>query len=575
MLASVALLAAAAAVLGFGQVIREVVDQGLGSASSEALDRALLLFVAVVALMAISVAGRIYLVNWLGERVVADVRRAVFDHVLTLEPAFFETTRTGEVITRLTTDTSLLQVVIGSTAMVAARNLVLVLGSVVMLGVTSLKLTLLVLLGVPLVVLPVWLLGHRVRRLSRDGQDRIADVGAYIDEVLYGIRTVQAFCHEPVDRDRYAARVEASFATAVRRSRLSALLSATVILVTFCAIGAVLWMGGQEVLAGRMSGGDLSAFVFYAVLVAGSVGALSEVAGDLFRAAGAGERLFAILDARPAVGPPARPCALPVPVTGQIEIDGITFAYPSRPNAPVLQRLSLNIAGGEKVALVGPSGAGKSTLLQLLLRFYDSQAGEIRFDGVPLHRLAPAALRRHIAIVPQEPVIFGTTAWENIRYGRDELTDTQVRRAAAAAHASEFLDRLPSGFGTFLGERGVRLSGGQRQRIAIARALVRDPALLLLDEATSSLDAESERLVQDALESLMAGRTTIVIAHRLATVRKVDRILVLDDGRLVASGSHAELMAQGGLYARLASLQFREATHTGAPDDAPVVFGTH
>lgn len=558
MLAVLALLMAAGAVLAFGQVIREVVDRGLGTGSGAALDGALALFLVVVVLMAVSVAGRAYLVSWLGERVVADIRKAVFDHVLRLEPAFFETTRTGEVITRLTTDTSLIQVVVGSTAAIAVRNALLITGGLVMLGITSPKLTVLVLLGVPLVILPVWVLGYRVRSLSRDSQDRIADVGATIDEVLYGIRTVQAFCHEAIDRERYAQRVEASFETAVQRSRISALLSGSVILLTFGAIGMVLWVGGQDVLAGRLSGGQLSAFVFYAVLVAGSVGALSEVVGDLFRAAGASERLMALLQTQPAIQAPADPVVLPAHPSGQVAVRDLSFAYPSRPYAPALHDLSVDIAAGERVALVGPSGAGKSTLFQLMLRFYDPQAGCIRFDGVELSRLDPAALRQHMAIVPQEPVIFGANAWENIRYGRDDLDDAAVRRAADAAHATEFLERLPDGFDAFLGERGVRLSGGQRQRIAIARAILRDPALLLLDEATSSLDAESERLVQDALDSLMHERTTIVIAHRLATVRKVDRILVIDQGRLQASGSHDELIAQGGLYARLASLQFRD-----------------
>ncbi len=566
MLAATALLVAAASVLAFGQVIRAVVDHGLGSGSSAALTDALLLFIAVVTLMGISVAGRAYLVSWLGERVVADIRKAVFDHTLKLEPGFFETTRTGEVITRLTADTSLIQVVVGSTAAIAVRNVLLMAGGVVMLAVTSPRLTVLVLLGVPVVILPVWLLGHRIRGLSRDSQDRIADVGACVDEVLHGIRTVQAYCHEAIDRRRYAERVESSFETAIRRSLFSALTSGIVILLTFGAIGVVLWVGGQEVLGGRLSGGQLSAFVFYAVLVAGSVGALSEVAGDLFRAAGASERLLGLLETSPVIHAPARPAALPTQPSGRVELDQVSFAYPAQPDTPALQHLSMSIASGERVALVGPSGAGKSTLFQLLLRFYDPQAGAIRFDGVALNQLDPRELRRHIAIVPQDAVVFGANAWENIRYGRDDLDDAAVRRAADAAHASEFLDRLPAGFDSDLGERGVRLSGGQRQRIAIARAILRNPALLLLDEATSALDAESERLVQEALDSLTRGRTSIVIAHRLATVRKVDRILVLDQGRLVASGSHDELMAQDGLYARLATLQFRQDVDDGATD---------
>jgi ATP-binding cassette subfamily B protein len=566
-LAVAALLSAAVAVLAFGQVIRTVVDSGLGGDSSAALTGALLQFLGVVLLMGISVAARAYLVNWLGERVVADIRKAVFDHVLELEPGFFETTRTGEVITRLTADTALIQVVVGSSAAIAVRNVLLAVGGVFMLAVTSPKLTVLVLLGVPLVVLPVWLLGNRVRGLSRDTQDRIADVGSCVDEALHGIRTVQAFCHEAHDSARYARRVEASFRSAVQRSRFSSLTSGLVILLTFGAIGIVLWTGGQEVLAGRLSGGELSAFVFYAVLVAGSVSALSEVAGDLFRAAGASERLMALLESVPTIRAPDRPLRLPARPAGRIEVDAVTFAYPAHPEAPALHELSLAVAAGERVALVGPSGAGKSTLFQLLLRFYDPQAGEIRFDGAALPRLDPGELRRHIAIVPQDAVVFGANAWENIRYGRDDLDDAAVRRAADAAHASEFLDRLPAGFDTFLGERGVRLSGGQRQRIAIARAILRNPALLLLDEATSALDAENERLVQEALDGLMRGRTSMVIAHRLATVRKVDRILVLDQGRLVASGSHEQLMAEGGLYARLAAMQFRDGAAGPARSD--------
>jgi ATP-binding cassette subfamily B protein len=404
----------------------------------------------------------------------------------------------------------------------------------------------------------VWLLGYRVRRLARQSQDRIADVGAYVDEVLHGIRTVQAFCHGPVDRRRYGDRVEAAFATSIRRALLGALLAGLVIFLTFGAIGVVLWTGGHEVIADRLSGGELSAFVFYAVLVARSVGGLSEVLGELLRGAGASERLLELLEQRPRIAATARPQRLPSPAAGRIEIRGLRFAYPSHPSEPVLSAINGEIAPGEKVALVGPSGAGKSTIFQLLLRFYDPQGGGIRFDGIDLRELALDDLRRHIAIVPQDPVIFGDDAWENIRYGLCGVSEAQVRRAADIAHASEFLDRMPQGFNTFLGERGVRLSGGQRQRIAIARAVLREPPLLLLDEATSALDAESERLVQEALERLMEGRTSIVIAHRLATVRKVDRIMVIDQGRVVASGTHEALMAEGGLYARLAALQFRD-----------------
>jgi len=558
--ALVALLIAAAAVLGFGVVLQRVVDHGLSSGSGTALNQALLLFLVVVTVMAASVAARVYLVTWIGERVVADIRKAVFARVLTLEPAFFEVTRTGEVISRLTTDTSLLQVVVGSTLAIAVRNALLISGGLVMLTVTSGKLALLVLLGVPVAVIPLWLLGHRVRRLSRSSQDRIADIGAMIDEVLYGIRTVQAFCHEHIDRQHYGEQVEAAFDAAIRRTRVSALLTATVMLFTFVAVSIVLWVGGHDVLAGRISGGQLSAFVFYALLVAGSVGALSEVAGDLLRAAGATERLLELLNTEPVITTPAAPVALPEPPRGEVQLDNVTFRYPSRPDSPALSELSLTLSPGQKVALVGPSGAGKSTVLQLLLRFYDPDAGMIRFDGVDIRQADPRQLRRRMALVPQDPVIFGADARENIRYGFPDVSDADVRRAAEAAHAAEFLDQLPQGFHTYLGERGVRLSGGQRQRIAIARAILRDPAVLLLDEATSSLDAESERLVQDALEQLMQARTTLIIAHRLATVRKVDRILVMDQGRIVASGRHDELVASDGLYARLAALQFRNTT---------------
>jgi ATP-binding cassette subfamily B protein len=562
LLAALALAVAAGAVLGIGIVLQRVVDEGLSAGSAAALDGALVLFGGVIALMALSVAARMYLINWIGERVVADVRSRVFSHVLGLEPAFFEATRTGEIISRLTTDTSLLQVVVGSSLPIAARNLLLISGGLVMLAVTSPRLALLVALGVPLVMIPLWALGRRVRRLSRDTQDRIADIGAYIDEALYGIRTVQAYCHEPVDRAQYAERTEQAFRAALRRVRTSATLSASVMLLMFGAIGTVLWIGGHDVLAGRMSGGELSAFVFYALLVAGSVGALSEVAADLMRAAGATERLFALLEHRPAIQAPARVRDLPEPARGAVRFEAVGFSYPARPDTPALHGFSLDIEPGERVALVGPSGAGKSTVFQLLLRFYDPQSGRVRLDGVDLRETDPQALRRRMALVAQEPVIFGMSARENIAYGLPDVTEARLLAAARAAHALEFLEALPEGLDTYLGERGVRLSGGQRQRIALARAILRDPTLLLLDEATSALDAESEALVQEALDELMRGRTTLVIAHRLATVRKVDRIVVIEGGRIVASGTHEGLLAEDGLYARLARMQFRAAEAT-------------
>ena len=490
--AVLALLVAAMAVLGFGVVLQRVVDHGLSSGSATALNQALLLFLIVVTVMAASVAARVYLVTWIGERVVADIRKAVFAQVLKLEPAFFEVTRTGEVISRLTVDTSLLQVVVGSTLAIAVRNALLISGGLVMLMLTSGKLALLVLLGVPIAVIPLWLLGHRVRNLSRNSQDRIADIGAFVDEVLYGIRTVQAFCHEAIDRHRYSEHVEAAFDAATQRSRVSAVLTATVMLFTFIAVSLVLWVGGHDVLAGRLSGGQLSAFVFYALLVAGSVGALSEVVGDLLRAAGATERLLELLNTQPAISPPATPVALPEPAQGAVELSQVTFHYPSRPDRPALSQLSLRLQPGQKLALVGPSGAGKSTVLQLLLRFYDPDSGAIRFDGVDIREVDPQQLRQRIALVPQDPIIFGADAWENIRYGFTDVSDADVRRAAEAAHAAEFLDQLPQGFNTYLGERGIRLSGGQRQRVALARGLYRQGDVLILDDVLSSVDHETE-----------------------------------------------------------------------------------
>ena len=557
--AAVALLVAAAAVLTIGQGLKFVVDRGFAAGSGADLDRTLAFMLGVVIVMAGATYARFTFVSWLGERVTADLRRAVFDHLLALPPAWFETMRTGEVISRLTNDTTMLETVIGSSASMAIRNVLLMAGGLVMLALTSAKLTLLVLVGVPLVLVPILFFGRRVRRLARASQDRVGAVGAYVDEALHEIRTVQAYGHEDEDRRQFGRRVEDAFATALARIRQRALLVAAVILLVFGAVGVILWIGGHDVVAGRLSPGQLSAFVFYAVIVAGAAGTISETVGDLQRAAGATERLFELLTIDPAIRAPAQPVPLPVPARGTVALAGVTFHYPSRPDAAALAGFTLDVAAGEKVALVGPSGAGKTTVFALLLRFYDPQEGTVAIDGVDVRAADPAEVRARLAVVPQDPVIFAASVAENVRYGRPGASDADVRAACAAAFAAEFVERLPEGYDSFLGERGVRLSGGQRQRLAIARAILADRPILLLDEATSALDAESERTVQLALERLMAGRTVLIIAHRLATVRHADRIVVLDAGRAVATGTHDELTRSNPLYARLAALQFGDA----------------
>ena len=514
------------------------------------------LLLGVIAVLAVASASRFYFVARIGERVVADVRKQVHAHVLGMNPTFFEVTRTGEILSRLTTDTTLIQTVIGSGASMALRNLLIFAGGFVMLIVTSPHLMGAVMVLIPLVLLPILVLGRRVRRLSRLSQDRVADTSAIAGENLDAVETVQAFTRERNEEDRFDAAAEAAYRTALVRIRNRALLIFLVITLMFGGVLGVLWLGAEAVLSGRMSPGVLIQFLFYAVFVAGSTAALSQVWGEVQRAAGATERLMELLEARPTITAPAAPRLLPEPATGRVSLEAVAFQYPSRPDEHALHGFSLAVKPGETVALVGPSGAGKSTVFKLLLRFYDPGSGCIRLDGVDLREADPQAVRSRIGLVPQETVIFSANARENIRYGRPEARDAEVIAAAHAAFADDFIQGLPERYDTFLGEKGLRLSIGQRQRIAIARAILRDPAVMLLDEATSSLDAESERLVHDALERLMDNRTTLIIAHRLATVLKADRIVVIDQGRIVAAGTHEELMSGGGLYARLASLQF-------------------
>jgi ATP-binding cassette subfamily B protein len=553
---SLALIVSAGCFLVIGQGLKQVVDRGFSHGDPAALNQGLFFLLSVIVVMATATWARFYLISWLGERVIADIRRKVFSHLLTLSPAWFEQTRTGEMISRLTTDTALLEQIVGTSVSMALRNGLLGAGALVMLMLTSWKLTLLVLLTVPVVIVPIVLFGRRVRKLARASQDRVADLGAYVDEALHEIRTVQAYGHEETDRKLFGRRIEAAFETARRRIKVRASLISAVIVLVFAGIGIILWIGGHDVLAGKLTAGELSAFVFYAAMVASAAAALSEVMGDLQRGAGAAERLIEILDTDPAVVVPENPLAFPQPAVGSVEFGAVTFHYPSRPGIAALENFTLNVAPGEKLALVGPSGAGKSTVFQLLLRFYDPQYGTIRIDGIDIRHADPQQLRKRIALVPQEPAIFAANVTENVRYGRPDATDADVRLACDAAFATEFIERMPESFGTYLGERGVRLSGGQRQRLAIARAVLSDRPILLLDEATSALDSESERMVQIALERLMESRTTLIIAHRLSTVKSVDRIAVIDAGRLIGAGTHEELLGSNPLYARLAELQF-------------------
>ena len=549
-----ALALASAATLSFPVAFKQMIDGGFHSGGN--IDRVFLAVFIVVLVLAIASAARFYFVSLLGERVVADLRRQLYGHLVGLDAEFHDRTRSGELVSRLSADSELLRSVVGSSMSVALRSSITVIGSIVMLFVTSPKLAAYALVGIPLAVLPIVLGARRLEKASRASQDRVADANTLASETLGAVRTVQAHAREPYELKRFGDAVSVAVETARKRIRAQSLVTATVITLVFGAVVLVLWSGAHDVIAGRVSKGELGQFVFYALIGGGSVGALAEVWNELQRAAGGMGRIAELLNETPTIRAPAAPRRLPTPVKGEIRFDNVSFHYPSRPDLPALDDFDLTVNPGETVALVGPSGAGKSTVFSMLLRFHDAQSGSVRIDGVDLRDLDPAHLREHIALVPQQPTIFAASAAENIRYGKLDATDAELHAAAEAAEADDFIRELPGGFDSQLGERGARLSGGQQQRIAIARALLKDAPILLLDEATSALDAQSERAVQHALERLMAGRTTLVIAHRLATVLKADRIVVMDRGRIVAQGTHAELIAQDGLYAELARLQF-------------------
>lgn len=558
--ASIALVFTATVTLGIGQGVRLLIDEGFVAGSPEKLNHAALFIIALALLMAIGTFLRFYFVSWLGERVSADIRLKVFNHLLTLHPHYFEENRSGEIMSRLTTDTTLLQTVIGSSASMALRSSLTAIGGLILLFITNLKLSLLVLVSVPLVLLPIILFGRRVRTLSRKSQDSIADVGSHAGEIIQQIKTVQSYTQEQREQRTFANHVEDAFDVAKGRISQRAILIAVVIIITFGSIATMLWVGGNDVLNGSMSAGDLAAFVFYAIIVAGSVGTISEVIGDVQRAAGAAERLFELLGVKSEIREPEAPTPL-----GQsrpsMRFDNVSFHYPSRPDQAALSDFNLTISEGKSLALVGPSGAGKSTVFELIQRFYDPSEGEISYGDTDIRHASPRELRSQIAVVAQQPMLFSADVMHNIRYGNPNATQEQVIAAAKAANAHDFISTLPEGYESFLGEHGVRLSGGQKQRIAIARAILKDPKILLLDEATSALDAESEHRVQQALDNLMQNRTTVVIAHRLATIRQADQIAVMDDGQLVAQGTHNELLTSSKLYKRLSKLQFQESNN--------------
>lgn len=557
--AGCALVFTATVTLAMGQGVKILIDDGFVAGSVDQLNNAALFIVAIAILMAIGTYTRFYLVSWLGERVSADIRQAVFDHLITLHPSYFEENRSGEIMSRLTTDTTLLQTVIGSSASMALRSFLTFIGGLILLLVTNLKLTAFVLAGVPIVLVPILLYGRRVRSLSRKSQDTIADVGSHAGEIIQQIKTVQSYTQEANEREAFSGHVESAFEVARKRIKQRAMLIAVVISLIFSAIAAMLWVGGNDVINGVMTGGELGAFVFYAIVVAGSVATISEVIGEVQRAAGAAERLLELLSIKSAIELP-KVAKSSTDIRSEIVFNDVTFHYPSRPDQAALNSLNLVIAEGKSLALVGPSGAGKSTVFELLQRFYEPDQGSISLGGINVREFMPVDLRSQLAVVAQQPTLFSGDVMHNIRYGKPDASKEEVIAAAKAANAHDFIEKLPEGYESFLGEQGVRLSGGQRQRVAIARAILKDPKILLLDEATSALDAESEHRVQQALENLMRGRTTVIIAHRLATIRNADSIAVLEDGQLAAQGKHHELLDSSPLYKRLSELQFQERT---------------
>jgi ATP-binding cassette subfamily B protein len=575
--ASIALVVTATVTLSIGQGMRLVIDRGFGDGSSTVLVESIGLFAVLVILLTAGTFARFYFVSWVGERVSADIRQAVFSHLLRLHPGFFEQNQPTEIQSRITTDTTLLQTVIGSSVSIALRNALMFVGGLVLLFVTNAKLSLIVVASVPFVVAPVVLFGRSVRRLSRSSQDRLADVGSYAGEALRQIKLVQSFNHQQEDERAFSERVELAFKVAVRRIRQRSVLVAVVMLLVLCAIATMVWVGGQDVLSGNITPGELAAFIFYAFIVAGSVGAISEVYSDLQRAAGATERLLELLGADSQLPEPAEPRQPQEPL--HVQARNLSFSYPTRPTEPVLADLSFSAAPGEMLAIVGPSGAGKSTLLDLLQRFYDPTAGQIEIGGVPLPEMRLAELRDLVGFVPQDPVLFAGSLKDNLRYGCPEADEAAMARSLRLAHAAEFIAELPEGLETRVGEGGVGLSGGQRQRLAIARALLVDPKILLLDEATSALDAQSEEHIRESLKDMQGERTIVVIAHRLSTVRQADRILVLEDGRLAASGTHEELLSASELYARFVRIQFASSVHeledAAANGDVPNSIGEH